>query len=95
MNPKWELYKQLELIPDSEPKPEAPQLTVMVWLDKFWQFLMNASAQKQEPQIWKRMDQSGNVWWDTYDPATGQVMYFASADEIRRWLDQLPYYHKL
>jgi hypothetical protein len=95
MNIKWELYKELELIPDSEPEPQAPKPAIVVWFDRIRQSWSNFSSKKQEPEIWERMDQSGNVWWDAYDPVAGQVMYFASEEEIRMWLDQLPYHHRL
>ncbi|UBF27230.1 hypothetical protein K9N68_04500 [Kovacikia minuta CCNUW1] len=95
MNAKWELYKQLELIPDSEPEPRAPEPKLITWLNSLWESLTTSSPKKLEPEIWQRMDQEGNVWWDAYDPVAGQVMYFASEEEIRMWLDQLPYHQRM
>lgn len=88
---KWEIYKELELIPDSVPQPGAGPLRVAAWLWSLWQSLATAMTRDCEPQIRQSLDPSGQLWWDAYDPITGKTTYLESEDEVYRWLDQLPY----
>ncbi len=44
-----------------------------------------------EPQITQICDRQGQVWWQVYDPLTGQTKYLDSETEVRIWLEEHPY----
>lgn len=91
MKTKWMIYKELELIPDSVPEPQATQVQLASWLGNIWQSLISALKRANEPQIWQSLDYTGQLWWRVYDPVTGQTAYLESETEVSIWLEQLPY----
>jgi hypothetical protein len=84
---QWQLYKRLELIPDSVSQPRAGLAGVADWLGQVWRSLAIFGG-SSEPNIWQTMDRHGNLWWHAYDPATGQTSYLSSEEEVLIWLDQ-------
>lgn len=84
---QWQLYKQLELIPDSVPQPTARFAGIGEWFANVWRFL-GITENTSEPDIWQTMDRHGNLWWHAYDPTTGQTTYLSSEEEVLMWLDQ-------
>jgi hypothetical protein len=85
---QWQLYKQLELIPDSVAQPKTGLLAnIGEWFANLWHSL-TSSSRTNEPDIWQTTDRYGNLWWRAYDPVTGQTSYLSSEDEVLMWLDQ-------
>lgn len=84
---QWQLYKKLELIPDSVAQPKAGLSSVVEWFANVWHALV-ISESSNEPDIWQTLDRHGNVWWHAYDPMTGQTSYLSSEAEVLMWLDQ-------
>lgn len=84
---QWQLYKKLELIPDSVPQPKAGVAGIGAWFANLWHSLTRFHG-TNEPDIWQTMDRHGNLWWNAYDPATGQISYLSSEEEVLMWLDQ-------
>lgn len=41
-----------------------------------------------EPQIYKRHDRRGVVYYKLYDPKTAQHRFFSFEEDVRIWLDQ-------
>ncbi len=56
-----------------------------------WRFIRQSIAVNQEPQVWQRRDRDGNFGWYAYDPISQRSLHCATEDEVRLWLDQLPY----
>ncbi len=84
---QWQLYKKLELIPDSVAQPKRGLSGVAEWFANVWQAI-GISEKSNEPDIWQTRDRYGNVWWHAYDPVTGQTSYLSSEEEVLMWLDQ-------
>lgn len=84
---QWQLYKRLELIPDSVAQPKTGLLGVTEWFANLWRSLI-ISDSTNEPDIWQTTDRHGNLWWHAYDPVTGQTSYLSSEEEVLMWLDQ-------
>ena len=92
MKTKWMLYKELELIPNSVPEPQAAQPQLASWLGNIWQSLVSAlTTRANEPQIWQSLDYTGQLWCRVHDPVTGQTACLESETEVCIGLDQLPY----
>lgn len=96
MNPNWERYKQLELIPDAMWEAvlaEAKQHSKSQgWLNLVWAFLVDCLIENAEPRIREKRDRYEYIYWEAYDPMTGKTHYFASKAEVLSWLEQR-YYH--
>ncbi|MGV0027469.1 hypothetical protein [Phormidesmis priestleyi] len=58
-----------------------------------WRSVCQSIAANQEPQVWQRRDRDGNFGWYAYDPISQRSLHYATEDEVRLWLDQLPYYN--
>jgi hypothetical protein len=84
---QWQLYKRLELIPDSVPQPKSGLAGIAERLARMWRSL-EFLGHSREPNIWQTMDRHGNLWWHAYDPTTGQTSYLSSQEEVLMWLDQ-------
>lgn len=84
---QWQLYKKLELIPESVMQPKTGLAGIGEWFANVGRFL-GLSERTNEPDIWQTMDRHGNLWWHAYDPATGQTSYLSSEEEVLMWLDQ-------
>jgi hypothetical protein len=84
---QWQLYKKLELIPDTVPQPKAGLAGFVQQFGRVWRSLEILGC-SGEPNIWQSMDRHGNLWWHAYDPATGQTSYLSSEEEVLMWLDQ-------
>ncbi|PSB32211.1 hypothetical protein [Stenomitos frigidus] len=82
------IYQALELFSTSEPNPVQPQLTLGMWLREMWQDLMDVVTYKPELKVWQSVDRSGNLWWNGYNPATGDSVVLESEQEVRIWLAQ-------
>ncbi len=85
---QWQLYKRLELIPDSVEQPKSGLAGMAErFVSSLGRFLGNSNDVK-EPDIWQTLDRHGNLWWHAYDPATGKTSYLSSEEEVLMWLDQ-------
>ncbi|MBC7972550.1 MAG: hypothetical protein H7Z11_20890 [Verrucomicrobia bacterium] len=45
-----------------------------------------------EPEIRQTLDQTGQTWWNVYDPRTGQTVFLESEAEVRVWLEARLYH---
>ncbi|QSJ19287.1 hypothetical protein JYQ62_11535 [Nostoc sp. UHCC 0702] len=48
-------------------------------------------ADRNELQVWQKVDRHGNIYWNAYDPATGKSFSSGSQADIYMWIEQL--YH--
>jgi hypothetical protein len=91
-NPNWELYKELELIPDAmweSVLAEAKRCSKSWgWLRSVWAFLANSLIENPEPRIQERCDRHGCMTWEVYDPTTGTRHCFSSKAEVLAWLER-------
>ena len=93
MKDKYILYRTYEVIPQvvAGAKPNKPIL--FSWVGNVWSFLIDQLIGSNEPRIWQECNRSGEIYWRVYDPYTGRSAYCDSEDEVRAWLEQLPYFH--
>jgi hypothetical protein len=59
-------------------------------LDKINNWIFERSFYIVEPEISRKYDRNGNLWWYVRDPATGETAWLDTEDEVRIWLDR-PY----
>lgn len=50
-------------------------------------YILNPLLTGSEPQIIQKTDRMGNLFWQVYDPVTGERNKLVSAQEVREWLD--------
>jgi hypothetical protein len=87
MNPHWQLYKELELIPDSVPEPGS-QSDLIFRFEQVWNSISNIFTPDYEPDVWQTVDREGEDRWCVYETHTRRTLYFESEDELRNWLNQ-------
>ncbi len=139
MNYQWEIYKALELLPDTVPPPPRHGIACLTWLNHYRRAKLNLLAEKrsfeqqvgylersltldyahqntftglweklwdvlnrplvwglspacEEPQISQITDREGHLWWQAYDPITGQTTYLDSEQEVQIWLEERLYH---
>lgn len=86
MKSDWIEYRKLELIDEPIPGLDL-KVTLPSRLRKFWDRLVKFIVNGEEPRIWTKTDDAGNLWWCIYDPTTGARGIFGSEAEVRSWLD--------
>ncbi len=86
---QWQLYQELEFNIDT--KKESSIHTLASWIRKIWQFI-SEDMNNREPQIWQRLSRDGTLYYYAYDPISGRSLNSASEDEVRMWLEELPYF---
>jgi hypothetical protein len=91
MKDKYILYRTYELIPQFTPGAKPNKSALISWLGNTWDFLIHWLVGNDEPRIWQEYDRSGEIWWHAYDPVTGRSVCCPTEDELRAWLDELPY----
>ncbi|NJM65993.1 MAG: hypothetical protein HC851_10165 [Acaryochloris sp. RU_4_1] len=74
--------------PKSEPETRPQRFTLLSWLGRYWQALLDSFSCQSEFRIRQRRDRQGNLWWIVYDPITNQSAQLASEDEVRLWIEQ-------
>lgn len=82
---------KLVLIAHSTVEKLTQQTSFLLWLSRFWHFVGQIMTVNNEPQVWQQHNRKGETFYLGHDPSTGQFVYCANEDEIRIWLDQLPY----
>jgi hypothetical protein len=87
MNPQWQRYKELELIPDSVLEPGNHE-SQMFQFERAWQAIANIFIPEYEPEVSQTTSQGGEICWSIYDPSTKRTSYFESEIEVRLWLNQ-------
>lgn len=45
-----------------------------------------------EPEIRRTLDQTGQAWWQVYDPSTGHTAYLESEADVQIWLEEHLYH---
>lgn len=96
MKTNWKRYKELELISDAmweDALREAKPLrsNSHSWLNKLWTCIVNALTKETEPYIRERRDRDDNIFWEVYDPSTGQSFCSSSKTEVLAWLERRYY----
>lgn len=96
MKAKWDLYKELELIPDSMwndalRKAKLPTFNLGFWWHKISTLVIEILVRDSEPKIYEKYDRDGNPYWYVYDPVTGASAAFSSKSEILTWLESRYY----
>lgn len=82
-------YQELEFINSNN--ESLPRTKFITWLKRVWRFI-GGTINNQEPKVWERRHHDGTLYYRTYDPISGQSLDYASEDEVRLWLEQLPYF---
>jgi hypothetical protein len=89
------LYAQLELIsPDmlESAQRRSPSSFIPNWVTRaahrLGRTLSALNPGSVEPQIRKRSDRQGNLWFDVYDPIAQQHYCFDSETAVRVWIDE-------
>lgn len=64
---------------------------------KIWNVLQQVLTERShstpsEPQIRQISDREGHLWWQAYDPMTGQTTYLESEEEVMVWLEERLYF---
>lgn len=90
MNAKYAKYQELEMIPHSSMQT-CQRSSLFTWINRIWRRLNASSPQASIPFIWKTIDISGSIKWNTFDPLTGQTVLLMSEDEFYSWLTQRYY----
>lgn len=96
MKTKAQLYRELELIPDSYPFPGQSGFAPRRWW--LWQWgikarstalsILSALTDPSPVRITRTTDANGEfLWWVTHR-ATGQTRRFTNEDAVRVWLDE-------
>lgn len=60
-------------------------------LNQMWESLCCDLMREREPQISKRRDRFGNIWWTAHDPASGRSYMCSDEQDVRIWLEQIRY----
>lgn len=88
-------YQQIELI-----IPE-PQRRLKARIVRGFQAVGRSLSQLSQPlfkqpdvQVWCRRDESGNVWWSAYDPASQRSVDHISQEQMLVWIEQRYYIFK-
>lgn len=63
----------------------------MTRLARLWQTMLDWMTLSTEPSVVRRIDRTGNVYFEIHDPVTGKSNAFGSEREIREWLDRYHY----
>lgn len=87
MNPQWQRYKELELIPDSVLEPGHPE-SQMFQFERVWQSIANIFIPEYEPEVCQTTNPLGENCWSIYDPSTRRTAYLESEIAVRLWLNQ-------
>lgn len=86
-------YEELELISPRQPESSAPKLTLLSVLKDIGRYLLSALTKESGLRIWLSQDRFGNIWWNVYDPKTGESVQRDSEQEILIWLEERYYRH--
>lgn len=90
MRTHYHLNREYEIIPEFSPRAQAKHIQ-LAWVERFYKALVHYLIDRGEPRIWQESDSTGKTWWRAYDPTSQQSLVCASEDEVRLWLEQLPY----
>lgn len=55
-------------------------------------YILNPLLTGSEPKIIEKTDKIGNLFWQVYDPVSGDRKKLVSVQEVREWLDNRYYY---
>jgi predicted transcriptional regulator len=99
MKTKHVNYRRYEIIPNIVSNFTPDSSLGISKLNQLWQAIKRALFRSSEPQVWQeyvtQREPSGEcsvqIWWHAYDPLTQRSVYCSSEEEMRAWLDQLPY----
>ena len=53
-----------------------------------WQRILRASTESNEIQVWQKADCYSNIYWQAYDPKTGESTSLSSEAEMQIWIEQ-------
>ncbi|WP_204102462.1 MULTISPECIES: hypothetical protein [Spirulina sp. CCY15215] len=84
----YDLYAQLELIPNHRPSFAD---VVKKKLAGFGKSFLNFLSGSMQPRITEGRDRQGNLYFRVYDPCDHSRHTFASEMEVRVWLEQRYY----
>lgn len=83
--------EKLEVLYNKSSQQEIKEPKLSSLANRFWQHLVTAITQAQEPHIWQSKDRYGMMWWHGYDPVTKRAVCRASEAEMRSWLEERYY----
>lgn len=91
MNNKHTFERKSELISDLVAQVKSQTSTLVSGLGKVGNYLIYNCTREQEPQIWEKRSRTGQIWYHAYDPRTGRSAHCSDENDVRAWLDRLPY----
>jgi hypothetical protein len=60
-------------------------------LARLWQGITTRLLERSELQVWHTCDATGQIWWNAYDPTTGQAIYLVPEAQVLAWIEQRHY----
>lgn len=78
-------YKQLEPLYAHKTVKKALFWTKLTNMGQNISQFFNTSL---ELQVWRIVDQNGNIWWSAYNPKNGQSVKRISEEQMRIWIEQ-------
>jgi hypothetical protein len=63
------------------------------WFSQLWQRFMQSLSGKTELRVWQRTGAGGQLYWQAYDPVSGEFVTRGSEDEMREWIETRYYTH--
>lgn len=84
--------ERLEVIFNQAEQKQTKYSTIISFLNRIGQQLLAIlTRDMNELQIWQSSDDSGNTWWNAYDPVTDHRTSVDSEAEMRAWIERRYY----
>jgi hypothetical protein len=81
MTSHWQPHKEL----NSQLRVPAYPSTLAARLGQFWQSIKHEAT---APAVKIQQVTQGRPWWYAYEPATGEMIYLESEQDIDMWLEE-------
>lgn len=85
------MHRQYEVAPKTVNGANARPSKVVDFFQAILQAILDVAVKDNEPKILQIRDRHGQIWWRAYDPKSRRSLVCTTEDEVRLWLDQLPY----
>ncbi|GFE71787.1 hypothetical protein [Chroococcus sp. FPU101] len=79
------IYKPSEQLSNQKAVKQASFWTKLSNIGQNFSQFFNTSL---ELQVWRMVDQNGNIWWSAYNPKNGQSVKRISEEQMRIWIEQ-------
>jgi hypothetical protein len=90
---EWDLRLQVADCAQTNYQTPAATIDRSNWIHRLWQRFVEAFSGKTELQVWQRTRADGQLYWQAYDPVSGEFVIRGSEDEMRDWIETRYYTH--